>query len=157
MPYTRKTKSKNKRKTIKGGVSPSRSSSRSSRSSSRSSSSRSSRSSSSRSSSSRSSSSRSSSRSSSISDSPVNRETWIDLKKILENNNMFINLNLYHGNQFRNLLDDAVQVAKKFTDKEKEQIKKWIKVEKGKSPPVYSNREITIWKEFLNNFSNRIK
>lgn len=141
MPYTRKTKSKNKRKTMKGGVRPRSSSSRSS--SSRSSSRRSSRS--------------SSSTTPSISDSPVNRETWIDLKKILENNNMFINLNLYHGNQFRKLLDEAVQVAKKFTKKEKKQIKKWVKGEKGKSPPVSSDEQITIWKNFLDNFSNRIK
>ena len=125
MPYTRKTKSKNKRKTMKGGVSPSRSSRSSS------------------------------SRSSSISGSPVN--TWTDLKLVLENNNPLINLNLYHGNQFRNLLDDAVQVAKTLTKKEKELINKWVKVEKGKSPPVYSNREITIWKKFLDNFPNQIK
>ena len=145
MPYTRKTKSKNKRRTMKGGLSPSRSS--------RSSSSRSSRSSSSRSS--RSSSRSSSSRSSSISGSPVN--TWTDLKLVLENNNPLINLNLYHGNQFRNLLDDAVQVAKTLTKKEKELINKWVEIEKGKSPPVYSNREITIWKKFLDNFPNQIK
>lgn len=130
MPYTRKTKSKNKRRTMKGGVRPRTASSAPSRRS---------------------------SRSSSITDSLVNRETWIDLKKILENNNMFINLNLYHGNQFRNLLDDAVQVAKKFTDEEKKQIKKWVKAEKKKNAPVDSDAQITIWKEFLNNFSNRIK
>ena len=49
--------------------------------------------------------------------SPVN--TWTDLKLVLENNNPLINLNLYHGNQFRNLLDDAVQVAKTLTKKKK--------------------------------------
>ena len=107
MPYTRKTKSKNKRKTMKGGVSPSSSSrSSSSRSSSRSSSSR-------------------SSRSSSISGSPVN--TWTDLKLVLENNNPLINLNLYHGNQFRNLLDDAVQVAKNLLMKKKNKSKNGLK------------------------------
>ena len=177
MPYTRKTKSKNKRRTIKGGTTRRSSSSRSSssRSSSRSSSSRSSssrsssRSSSSNSSpfssspfsssSSRSSSSRSSlsTSSSSTSSSEVEAHTWTDLKKVLENSNPLLNLNLYHGNDLKNLLNDVVEIAKKFTKKEKKQIKEWISIEEKKDAPVSSDAQITIWKGFLNNFSNRIK
>ena len=154
MPYTRKTKSKNKRRTMKGGTTRRSSSSRSS--SSRSSSSRSS---SSRSSSSNSSpfSSSSSTTSSSTSSSEVEAHTWTDLKKVLENSNPLLNLNLYHYNDLENLLNDVVEIAKKFTKKEKKEIKDWINIEKKKNAPVSSDAQITIWKGFLNNFSNRIK
>jgi len=181
MPYTRKTKSKNKRRTMKGGVRPRRSSPRSPFStppqiqgsprspfstppqiqgspifpfrnlSSSSSSPSSSVFSFSRSSSSSSPHSVLSSRSG----SPVH--SWTDLKKVLENSNPLINLNLYHGNQLRNLLNDALQIAKTLTKKEKELIKNWVKIEKKKPPPVRSDGQITIWKNFLHNFTNQIK
>ena len=54
---------------------------------------------------------------SSRSGSPVH--SWTDLKKVLENSNPLINLNLYHGNQLKNLLNDALQIAKTLTKKEK--------------------------------------
>lgn len=174
MPYTRKTKSKNKRRTMKGGVRPRRSSSRSSSldgpfvdlfhnltsnspysqssshsssnilrltpSSRYSSSSRSSRSSNSR-----------SSFSSSRSDVTIemgDNITWVELKKILENESLLKDLS---KSKLKNFLDKAkphiVRLKKNKNDLEK--IKSWANSELAKEYPVQEANS-NIWEKFLN-------